>query len=262
MSLLGNRSSALGDLDNSEAKAIKFVKEEDMPNEDKHIEYNNLRVRVNVNKTMTKRFGWNPQVVSYVLGNKRIVLPTVGLPVDYSGYIIKFKWTHYLTIRMAERRFVLKYSPVPKVTSILTPPPMPKMSSFGKVPTLGKGKLGSFGKAPEPVEKQAEKAPVAEAVAGNVVSYQYVIYVAENDVKWDWNRTYALILQYPLGANSPREFMAMVGLSSISPGKSRWVQSLCSAVVRFVPDGEHSAKVTAGLDVVDVSEAITEWVVT
>jgi hypothetical protein len=138
---------------------------------------------------------------------------------------------------------------------------MPKTPSFGKVPTLGKGRLGGFGKAaPAPVVEEEPKSPTVEQVA-EVVSYKYVVFVAENEVEWAYDREYVLIVQRPLGEASSQEFLAMVGRKSVGPGKRYWVQSLCSAVVRAKRPTD-DRKVDAGLDFLDVSQASTSWVVT
>jgi hypothetical protein len=138
---------------------------------------------------------------------------------------------------------------------------MPKVPSFGKVPTLGKTKLGGFGKAaPAEVVKEVQQAPVVDQAA-EVLTYKYVVFVAENDVEWAYDREYVLIVQKPLGEKKSQEFLAMVGRKSVGPGKRYWVQSLCSAIVRVKGD-RGDRKMDAGVDFVDVSEASTNWVVT
>ena len=255
VTLLGHRSSGLGDLDGSPDSAIKDFSDRTV--NDKYVEVSalggRLNAKVNLTKQMTKTLGLNKSVVEMALSNgKTVLLPTVGLPVDYPGYTIKFLAAeHGLTVNMAERRFGLKYSPPRTVASFVKPPPMPKVPSFGKVPTLGKGK---FGKAPE-------AAPVVEAVKAEIVSYEYVVHVAENDVQWEYDRNYTVILQKDLGDKSGAEFLAMVGLMSVGPGDRYWVQSLCSAVVRAWRPGD-DPKIKAGIDMMYVSEAKTNWVVT
>ena len=249
-SLLGHRTSGLGDLEGSQDSKIQDFSS--LPLDDKHAEI--VGVKVNVSKFMTKSLGLNARFVSLVLNNKDVKFPTVGLPVDYPGYTIKFlSGKHGLTINMAERRFCVRYSPISSTIAMLRAPPLPKVSSFGKVPTLGK--MGSLGKVP-----QVEKAPVVDKVA-EVVSYDYIVYVAENGVRWKRDASYALILQKPLGGVGPREFLAMIGLTSVGPGTRTWTQSLCSAIVREVQPTD-SYKLTAGLDVVDVAEARNDWVIT
>jgi hypothetical protein len=230
--------------------------------DDKHVELESMgvKVKINLTKHLTKTLGLNKRFVSIVLDDKTVKLPTVGLPVDYPGYTIRFPKGSGLTIDMAERRFVLRYSPIPGPVPVATPPSaLPKAPSFGKVPTV-KG-LRGFGKATDQVNQHVEK---MQAVAENVaetVTYRYVVYVADNDVKWEHDRAYAILLQRPLGDAAHSEFLAMVGLNSIGPGPRVFVQSLCSAVVRLVGKYD-SYKVTAGLDVVDVGKPKTKWVVT
>jgi hypothetical protein len=256
VSLLGHRASGLGDIEGSKDSRIEDYSS--LPMNDKHVQLESLGVKINLTKYMTKSLGLNARVVSIVLDNKTVKLPTIGLPVDYPGYTIKFQKGSGLTIDMAERRFALKYSPIPNTVAAFTAPPLPKAPSFGKVPTV-KG-LSSLRKGPEQATQQVKKAPVIANVA-EMVSYRYVVYVAENDVKWENDRAYAIILQKPLGDSSHQEFLAMIGLNSIGPGPRTFVQSLCSAVVRAVKPND-SYKVTAGLDVVDVSQPKTNWVVT
>ncbi|KAF2234098.1 hypothetical protein EV356DRAFT_533150 [Viridothelium virens] len=267
LSLLGHRSSGLGDLDGSPDAAIKDFSDRTV--NDKYVEVSalggKLNTKINLTKHMTKTLGLNnKKLLEMTLGNgKTVLLPTVGLPVDYPGYTIKFLPNeHGLTVNMAERRFGLKYSPVRKVASFVKPPPMPKVPSFGKVPTLGKSRLGGFGSAHQAAAEQA--APAAEAATDTVaeiVSYEYVVHVADNDVQWDYDRNYTIILQKDLGDGSGTEFLAMVGLMSVGPGDRYWVQSLCSAVIRAWGPGD-DPKIKAGIDMMDVSEAKTNWVVT
>jgi len=259
VSLLGHRSSGLGDIDGSTDSKIEDFS--GLPMDDKHVELESMGVKVkfNLTKHLTKTLGLNSRFVSIVLNDKTVKLPTVGLPVDYPGYTIKFPKGSGLTIDMAERRFVIRYSPLPNPVPSVTTPPLPKTPSFGKVPTV-KGFRG-FGKATEQVNQQVEK---VQAVADNVTeiaAYRYVVYVAENEVKWEHDRAYAIILQKPLGDVDHPEFLAMIGLNSIGPGPRTFVQSLCAAVVRLVGKYD-SYKVTAGLDVVDVGKPKTNWVVT
>jgi hypothetical protein len=257
VSLLGHRTSGLGDIEGSKDSRIEDYSS--LPMNDKHVELESLGgVKINLTKYMTKSLGLNARFVSIVLDNKSVKLPTIGLPVDYPGYTVKFQKGSGLTIDMAERRFILKYSPIQSATAAFTAPSLPKAPSFGKVPTI-KGFRG-LGKGTEQVTQQVEKAPVVADVA-EVVSYRYVVYVAENDVKWEYDKAYAIILQKPLGDSSHQEFLAMIGLNSIGPGSRTFVQSLCSAVVRAIKPND-SYKVTAGLDVVDVGKPKTKWVVT
>ena len=256
VSLLGHRTSGLGDIEGSKDSRIEDYSS--LPMNDKHVELGSLGVKINLTKYMTKSLGLNARFVSIVLNDKSVKLPTIGLPVDYPGYTIKFQKGSGLTIDMAERRFILKYSPIQSPVAAFTPPSLPKAPSFGKVPTM-KG-LRGLGKGPEQVTQQVEKALVVPDVS-EVLSYRYVVYVAENDVKWEYDRAYAIILQKPLGDSSTQDFLAMIGLNSIGPGSRTFVQSLCSAVVCAVKQTD-SYKVTAGLDVVDVGKPKTKWVVT
>ncbi|KAH7130562.1 hypothetical protein B0J11DRAFT_578091 [Dendryphion nanum] len=265
VSLLGHRSSGLGDLDDS--KDSKIEDYSDLNLNDIHLEFSalNMKSKINVNKYIPRKLGIDRRFMSMVMNDKTILLPTVGLPVDYPGYVIRFmSKVHGLTINMAERRFGLTYTPVPSASTIFRAPSMPSMPktpSFGKVPTLGKSKFGGFGKAAAvPVVEEIEKPPVIEQVA-EVISYKYVVFVAENEVEWAYDREYVLILQRPLGEASSQEFLAMVGRKSVGPGKRYWVQSLCSAIVRAKRPTD-DRKVDAGLDFVDVSQANTNWVVT
>lgn len=278
VSLLGNRSSGLGDLGDSKDSKIEDYSNLNL--DDMHVEVNTLNVKININKYIPRSLGVDRQYMSVLLKDKTILLPTVGLPIDYSGYVIRFSSkAHGLTINMAERRFGVAYSPLPTAAALFRPPTMPKTPSFGKVPTLGKGptvgkvpslgkvptlgqsKLGSFGTAaPVQAVEQLQKAPVVEQAA-EVLTYKYVVFVAENDVEWAYDRDYVLIVQKPLGDSTSQEFLAMVGRKSVGPGKRYWVQSLCSAIVRARRPND-DPKVDAGIDYVDVSSANTNWVVT
>ncbi|KAI9686369.1 MAG: hypothetical protein M1822_003714 [Bathelium mastoideum] len=266
VSLLSHRSSGLGDLEDS--KDAKIEDYSDLNLDDIHVEVNSMLgnpIKINLNKYIPKKLNISRQRVSMYLGDKMVLLPTVGLPVDYPGYVIKFSSkAHGLTVNMAERRFGITYSPLPLVTSILKTPPLPKTPSFGKVPTLGKTKFGGFGKstppAVEPVESPLAASPAVETAA-EIVTYKYVVFVAENDVNWAFDREYVLILQKPLGDSNSQEFLAMVGRKSVGPGKRYWVQSLCSAIVK-VRKPNDDRKVDAGIDYVDVGQAATNWVVT
>lgn len=260
VSLLGHRSSGLGDLDDSKDSKIEDYSNLNL--NDIHVEVSALNVKINLNKYIPRKLGIDRRLMSVVMNDKTILLPTVGLPVDYSGYIIKFSSkAHGLTINMAERRFGLTYSRLPAAAAFFRPSPMLKAPSFGKVPTLGKSKLGSFGKAaPAQVVEEVQKAPIVEQ-ATEVVSYKYVVFVAENEVEWAYDREYVLIVQRPLGETSSQEFLAMIGRKSVGPGKRYWVQSLCSAIVRAKRPTD-DRKVDAGIDFVDVSQAHTNWVVT
>ena len=156
-------------------------------------------------------------------------------------------------------------------------PTMPKVPSFGKVPTLGKSKFGGFGKsasaATSPVVEEVAQVPAAVVDKAPItLSYKYVVFVAENDVEWAYDRDYVIILQRPLGEENtqqekdkdkegPQEFLAMVGRKSVGPGKRYWVHSLCSAIVRLRRPNDNQ-KVDAGIDYVDVRDAATNWVVT
>ena len=259
-SLLGHRSSGLGDPEDS--KDSKIEDYSDLNLNDIHYEFSSLNMKINVNKYIPRSLGIDRQLMSVVMKDKTILLPTVGLPIDYPGYIIKFQSkAHGLTINMAERRFGVTYSPLPAAAAWIKPPTMPKVPSFGKVPTLGKTKLGGFGKAaPAEVVKEVQQAPVVDQAA-EVLTYKYVVFVAENDVEWAYDREYVLIVQKPLGEKKSQEFLAMVGRKSVGPGKRYWVQSLCSAIVRVKGD-RGDRKMDAGVDFVDVSEASTNWVVT
>ena len=260
VSLLGHRSSGLGDIDGSTDSKIEDYS--GLPMDDKHVELESMgvKVKINLTKHLTKTLGINKRFVSIVLDDKAVKLPTVGLPVDYPGYTIKFPKGSGLTIDMAERRFALRYSPLPNpVPAVTTPPVISKAPSFGKVPTV-KG-LRGFGKATEQVNQHVDRVQDAANNIAELMTYQYVVYVAENDVRWAHDRAYAIILQKPLGDPEHQEFLAMIGLNSIGPGPRVFVQSLCSAVVRLVGKYD-SYKITAGLDVVDVSKPKTNWVVT
>ena len=259
VTLLGHRASGLGHIDGSKDSRIEDYSS--LPMDDKHVELESLGVKINLTKYITKGLGRYAGFVSIVLNNKTVKLPTTGLPVDYPGYTIKFQKGSGLTIDMAERRFVLKYSAIQNtVAALKAPPPQPKVLALGNVATV-KG-LRGLRKGPEPATtQQVEKASIVPEIPEVVLSYQYVVYVAENDVKWEYDRAYAIILQKPLGDSTHQEFLAMIGLNSIGPGPRTFVQSLCSAVVRAVKPND-SYKVTAGLDVVDVGKPKTNWVVT
>ena len=263
-SLLGHRSSGLGELDDSKDSKIEDYSQLNL--NDIHVEVSALNVKVNINKYLPRSLGIDRRFMSVVLNDKTILLPTVGLPVDYPGYVIKFNSkAHGLTVNMAERRFGISYSPLPTTATLFRPPPMPKAPSFGKVSSLGKTKLSAFGKtAPAKVSEEVEKGPTVSPAmneAAEVVSYKYVVFVAENDVEWAYDREYVLILQRALGEANPQEFLAMVGRKSVGPGKRYWVHSLCSAVVR-VKRPTDDLKVDAGIDYIDVRQAATNWVVT
>jgi hypothetical protein len=250
VSLLGHRSSGLGDLDDSKDSKIEDYSH--LALNDIHVEVSALNMKINLNKYL----------MSVVMNDKTILLPTVGLPVDYPGYIIRFSSkTHGLTINMAERRFGLTYSPLLATAAYFRPPSMPKVPSFGKVPTLGKNKFSSFGKAATAqVVEDIQKSPIVEQAVEDV-SYKYVVFVAENEVEWAYDREYVLIVQRPLGKTSSQEFLAMVGRKSVGPGKRYWVHSLCSAIVRAKRPTD-DRKVDAGIDFVEVSQPATNWVVT
>jgi hypothetical protein len=259
-SLLGHRSSGLGDLDDNKDSQIEDYSNLNL--NDIHVEVSSLNMKFNLNKYIPRKLGIDRRLMSVVMNDKTILLPTVGLPVDYPGYIIKFSpKAHGLTINMAERRFGLTYSPLSTTAAFFKPPPMPKIPSFGKVPTLGKSKFGAFGNAnPAQVVEEVQKAPIVEQAA-EVLSYKYVVFVAENEVEWAYDREYVLIVQRALGDTSFQEFLAMVGRKSVGPGKRYWVHSLCSAIVRAKRPND-DRKVDAGIDFVDVSQANTNWVVT
>ena len=266
VSLLSHRSSGLGDLEDS-----KDAKIEDYSNlnvDDIHVEVPSMLgnpMKINLNKYIPKKLNISRERMSIYLGDKIVLLPTEGLPVDYPGYVIKFSSkAHGLTIDMAERRFGITYSPLPLVTSVLKTPPLPKAHSFGKVPSLSKPKFGGLGKVTSQAVEQAERPPMISPVieaAAETVTYKYVVFVAENDVNWAFEREYVLILQKPLGDSKSQEFLAMVGRKSVGPGKRYWVQSLCSAIVK-VRKPNDDRKVDAGIDYVDVGQAATNWVVT
>ncbi|CAO2653874.1 Nn.00g106070.m01.CDS01 [Neocucurbitaria sp. VM-36] len=265
-SLLGHRASGLGGLDGDE----KDSKIEDYSNlnlNDIHFEVSALNIKVNINKYIPRSLGIDRRFMSVMLNDKTILLPTVGLPVDYPGYIIRFSSkTHGLTVDMAERRFGVSYSPLPVVGALFRPPSMPKTPALPKIPSLSKTKLPSFGKhAPSKAVENITESPVVSPTiehASEVLTYKYVVFVAENDVEWAYDREYVLIVQRPLGeAGGLQEFLAMVGRKSVGPGKRYWVQSLCSAVVR-AKRASDDRKVDTGIDYVDVSQASTNWVVT
>jgi hypothetical protein len=260
VSLLGHRSSGLGDLEDS--KDSKIEDYSDLNLNDIHVEVSSLGMKINLNKYIPRSLGIDRRLMSVVMNDKTILLPTVGLPVDYPGYIIKFSSkAHGLTINMAERRFGLTYSPLQTAAAFFKPPTMPKTPSFGKVPTIGKSMLGGFGKAaPAQVVEEIKKAPVIEQAA-EIVTFKYVVFVAENDVEWAYDREYVLIVQRPLGESTSQEFLAMVGRKSVGPGRRYWVQSLCSAIVR-VKRPTDDRKMDAGIDFVDAAQASTNWVVT
>lgn len=260
VSLLGHRSSGLGDVEDSKDSRIEDYGH--LPMEDRHIELESLGLKVNLTSYLAKTTGINKRYVSMVVNNRKVKLPTVGLPVDFPGYTVKFAKNSGLTINMAERRFVLKYSAIQRTVAAFAAPALPvKTPSFGKVPKVGGlGGLRGIGKAPEQVVRQVESAPVVENVIETTV-FRYLVFVAENDVKWEYDRNYAIVLQKPLGDKEHTQFLAMIGLNSIGPGPRTFVQSLCSAVVRLVKDSE-SPKITAGLDVIEVFKPKTNWVVT
>jgi hypothetical protein len=265
VSLLGHRASGLGDLDDSKDSKIEDYSQLNL--NDIHVEVSSLNVKINLNKYIPKGLGIDRRLMSVVMNDKTILLPTVGLPVDYPGYVVKFNSkVHGLTINMAERRFGIKYSPPPiSPTFFKAPsmPTMPKTPSFGKVPTLGKTKLGGFGKS----APAAATTPVVDQVThvvekpAELVSYKYVVLAAENDIEWTYDREYVLILQRPLGEAGSHEFLAMLGRKSVGPGKRYWVQSLCSALVRAKGPTD-DRRMDAGIDFVEVSTANNNWVVT
>ena len=302
MTLLGHRSSGLGaDLDSTESSKIEDYSS--LPLNDKYVEIEPFGIRVPLNKYMTKKIDGDSETLSMRLYNKRIDLPTYGLPVDYAGFTIRFnKSQHGLTIDMAERRFAVKYSAPQSIEAIQASASVVRSESFGKpsspqsppiqsptaqsppeTPTFGKkssfgmGKIGgglkglsSMGSASLQTAQQMASMPtspsaqsVQSLVDAVIPTYEYVVFVAENNVKWEYDRSYVLILQRLLGKNSPREFMAMIGLKSIVLGNRTCVQSLCSAVVRSIQPGD-SPKLMAGLDKIDVSDGktSTKWVVT
>jgi hypothetical protein len=271
-SLLGHRASGLGDLD-SDAKDSKIEDYSNLNTNDMHFEYGGYKI--NINKYIPRSLGIDRQYLSMMWNDKTILLPTVGLPVDYPGYIIKFSSkTHGLTVNMAERRFGVTYSPMPSIPSLFNPGAIPTLPmaalptspSFGKMSSLGKSKLGGFGwnagaKAAEEVAQAPVVAPAVQA-ASDAVKSKYIVFVAKNDVEWAYDRDYVLIVQRPLGdAKNPQEFLAMMGRKSVGPGKRYWVQSLCSAVVRERKPTDNK-KIDAGIDYLDVSTPLTNWVIT
>ena len=256
VSLLGHRSSGLGDLEDSKDSKIEDYSNLNL--NDIHVEVSTLGVKINLNKYIPTKLGIDRRFLSVVMNDKTILLPTVGLPVDYPGYVIKFTSKMGLTINMAERRFGVIYSPPALSSTLFRPPSMPKVPSFGKVPTISKSKFG-FGKAAAPAVEEVERVVVEKVI--EATSYRYVVFVAENDVEWAYDREYVLILQRPLGEAKSQEFLAMVGRKSVGPGKRYWVQSLCSALVRAKRPTD-DRKVDAGIDWVEVSQSNTNWVVT
>lgn len=274
-SLLGHRSSGLGALD--DAKDSKIEDYSHLNLNDIHFEVSYLGIKVNINKYIPRSLGIDRRFMSVMLDDQTILLPTVGLPVDYPGYIIKFNSkTHGLTVNMAERRFGVSFTPAviggayfktPPLPSIPTMPTLPKVPSFGKT-SLRSPKIGGFGKsAPEAVKEEAERVPVSPVVSpvvekvAETLSHKYVVFVAENNVEWAYDREYVLILQRRLGEVGSDEFLAMMGRKSVGPGKRYWVQSLCSALVRLKKSTD-DRKVDAGIDYVDVGQPATNWVVT
>jgi hypothetical protein len=265
VSMLGHRSSGLGSHDDSKDSKIEDYSH--LALNDIHVEVSSLNMKINLNKYIPRRLGIDRRLMSMVMNDKTILLPTVGLPVDYSGYIIKFSSkTHGLTVNMAERRFGLAYAPPATASTFFKPPAipsmptMPKVPSFGKVPTLGRFGKATPVAAPAPIVEEVPKTPVVEEPA-EFVSFKYVVFVAENEVEWAYDREYVLIVQKPLGDADSPEFLAMVGRKSVGPGRRYWVQSLCSAIVRLKRPTD-DRKVDAGIDFVDVSQASTNWVVT
>ncbi len=274
-SLLGHRASSLGEVDDSKDSKIEDYSNLNL--NDIHFELSSLGIKVNINKYIPRSLGIDRQFMSFIMNDKTILLPTVGLPVDYPGYVIRFSAkTHGLTINMAERRFGISYSPLP-ISGWVKTPPLPSMPtmpsipttmpSMPKVPSFGK-KLGGFGKsAPPPAPPAPAPAPVVPVVSPlfektpDVTTHKYVVFVSDNDVEWAYERDYVLILQRPLGQVGSNEFLAMMGRKSVGPGKRYWVHSLCSALVR-VRKPTDDIKVDAGIDYVDVSQPATNWVVT
>lgn len=148
---------------------------------------------------------------------------------------------------------------------------------LGSLPTLGSAsRFAKFARGKSPSAEAEEKAKATQAATESEVEVaeaviekeaaagtdQYVVYVAENDVVWEYDKPYALLLQKPLNSKA-KEFpcRAMIGHCSVGPGTRTWVEALCSADIHIVSQGD-SRKVTAGLDFVDVSEPKTSWVVT
>ncbi|EXJ60562.1 hypothetical protein A1O7_04715 [Cladophialophora yegresii CBS 114405] len=88
--LLEHRASGLGDIDGSTDSKVEDYST--LPTDDKHVELESggLKVKINLTKHLTKTLGLNKRFVSIVLNDKTVKLPTVGLPVDYPGYTIKF----------------------------------------------------------------------------------------------------------------------------------------------------------------------------
>ncbi|KAF2197073.1 hypothetical protein GQ43DRAFT_444557 [Delitschia confertaspora ATCC 74209] len=225
MSLLGHRSSGLGDFDDLKDSKIEDYSHLNL--NDIHFEVSSLNMKININKYIPRSLGIDRRLMSVVMNDKTILLPTVGLPVDYPGYVIRFSpKVHGLTINMAERRFGLTYTKLPAPSYFTAPamPTIPKIPSFGKVPTIGKSKFGGFGKsvsaASSPAVDEVAQAPAAAIDnAPLTLSYKYVVFVADNDVEWAYDREYVLILQRPLGEDSSQEFLAMVGRKSVGPGR-------------------------------------------
>lgn len=289
-SMLGHRFSGMGDFENSEM--TKITDYSDFALQEKHIEFQSIGLSVNVTRFATKGLIWNPglKYMTLWIAGKPVDLPAFGLPVDYPGYIIKFtRPKHNLTVDMAERRFGIQI-PTTIGAALLKAPSLPKTPSFGRnnskiLPRGGLSLYGSkdpppenkssFGLAtpklsklgigkqkPEPIQPESEP-EATETVfkrEERVGTDQYVVYVPENDVVWEFDKPYALVLQRSL-ESKPKEFKAMIGHCSAGPGSKTWVESLCSSDVRVV-DQNDSRKVTAGIDFVDVSDVKSSWVVT
>ena len=282
-SLLGHRSSGLGDLEDSEPREILDCQTLD-PN-DSQVHFSSIGMTLDLNKLAAKGYIVAPWASSarYLLmkeNGKEVKFPPFGLPVDYPGYKIKFSGDHKLTVNMAERRFGLTTTSVENIADVAPsvkvettssskrPPSTGKTSSFGKIPSFGITssfeKSPSFGKT-----SSTDKIPstgsspffgINPLFSAIPPPLEYVVFVAENNVLWERGETYALILQGPLDQNED-EIQAMIGRKLPGPGLLNWVESLCSAVVRRVKEADKK-NMKFGLDFVDLPEAKTSWVIT
>ncbi|KAI1260519.1 hypothetical protein F5Y18DRAFT_249636 [Xylariaceae sp. FL1019] len=131
---------------------------------------------------------------------------------------------------------------------------------YAIVPKLGLGRATP--PPPTRVVEETQGAFSAAPAPASEVSYIYVVFVADNDVNWAYDRDYVLITHGPLEfGKTPQEFLSMLGRKSLGPGKRYWVQSSCSVIVR-VRNPSDDPKVDAGVDYVHVGTPATNWVVT